>query len=72
MKILCDLLNRAHPVGVAVVGCGYDFAFGDVDGVEASVDFFLPKIEEFVEIGEFGGEVVILPDEFLQDFFVIR
>lgn len=64
-------MQRAFPIRVAVVACGDDFTFGDVDGVEFAVNFTGPELKEFLEVGEFGGEVVVLPDEFLQDFFKI-
>ena len=40
---------------------------GDVDGVQLALDLRDPEIEELVQLGIAGRDIVMLPDERLED-----
>lgn len=44
---------------------------GDINGMQLAFDFLDPEIQKPFELREMRGTVVILPDEFLQQFRVI-
>lgn len=65
------LLDSELCIKKAVVSGANNFLFGDIDAVQGAIEFLFPKIEEIIKLGEFGCEVIFLPDEFLQNLRVV-
>src|SRR3954466_6153134 len=61
------LIDRDDSIHRAPLGGADQMLVGDPDGVEHGLDVGAPMVEEAVEHREAGGDVILLPDEELEE-----
>ena len=65
-------IDRDHPVDGAPLRRADQVLVGDLDGMQHRLDLAAPVMEEAVELGKRGREIVLLHHERLQQAGVVR